>query len=500
MTPGSVDRPRRSVSASHLASLLAGWRTDVRTAGGGHQRAGRAKALHRALADAIRLLILDGRLPLHVWLPGERDLAAALNVSRTTTAAAYASLRDSGFLTGRARSAPWTTLPTAEVTAGIPSAEPDADTIDLAQAAMPAPAGLLHQAAAAAIETLPRHMAETGYELTGLPDLRAAVADTYSARGLATVPEQIMVTLGAQHAWTLVLRLLAGAGDRVLVDHPTYPNALQIITQAGCRPVPVPLHGSGWDIDMLGMTMRQSAPRIALLVPDFHNPTGLLMDTSARMAVAEAAATMRTLVVVDETFVELPLDGVAVPPPLAVHDRAGAVISIGSMSKSYWGGLRIGWIRAQRDLIDRLVGFRPAIDLGTPILDQLTAVHLLCNGAPALAARRAELEIRRGALVRALADHLPTWRYRLPSGGMSMWCELEAPVSPALAIVAERHGVRIAPGTRFGVGGAFGRFVRIPYALPEPVIRHAVERLAAAYALVAAGGQERREPAALTVT
>jgi DNA-binding transcriptional MocR family regulator len=482
-----MESPRRSISASQLATLLGDWRR------------GQERFAHRALAESLRLLILDGRLPLHLWLPGERDLAAALGVSRTTTAAAYAHLRDGGFLTGRSRSAPWTTLPADRATAqpGGYSAPATGNMIDAVHASLPAPIGL-HQAVTAAVDELPRHLPGTGYVLLGLPALRSVIADSYTARGLATTPDQVMVTAGAQHGLSLVVRLLTGPGDRVLVEHPTYPNVLHLAAQAGCRPVPVPLAPDGWDIVMTTATMRQSAPRLAYLMPDFHNPTGLLMDTSARQAIAEAAATTQTVVVVDETLVDLALGTTTLPPPMAIHDRHGLVVCLGSTSKSYWGGLRIGWIRARHDLVDRLASFRPVIDLGSAILEQLVVIRLLTEGAESLTIRRAALTRQRDALRSALAEALPAWRFGCPPGGLSLWCELEAPISSALAITAERHRVRIASGTRFGVGGAFERFVRIPFTLPEPELREIAERLALAYA--AALGVSTSRPATDTVT
>lgn len=465
-----MESPRRSISAPQLSALLGEWRR-------GHER-----FAHRALAESLRLLILDGRLPLHLWLPGERDLAAALGVSRTTTAAAYAKLRDSGFLTGRSRSAPWTALPAdrSTVQPGGYSAPAAPDMIDAVHASLPAPVGL-HQAVTAAVEELPRHLPSTGYELVGLPALRTAVADSYTSRGLATTPDQVMITAGAQHGLSLVLRLLTGPGDRVLVEHPTYPNILHLIGQTGCRPVPVPLGDDGWDTTMLGATMRQTAPRLAYLMPDFHNPTGLLMDAPTRHAIAEFAGVTRTVVVVDETLVDLPLDSTPVPAPLAAYDHHGLVVCLGSTSKSYWGGLRIGWIRARQNLIDRLASFRPVIDLGSPVLEQLVAVRLLTGGGDSLAARREALTRQRDALRSALSTAVPTWRFGSPQGGLSLWCELEAPISSALALAAERHGVRIASGTRFGVGGAFERFVRIPYTLSEAVLAEVADRLSIAY-------------------
>ncbi len=469
-----MERPRRTISTSQLTAMLGDWRR------------GQERFAHRALAESLRMLILDGRLPLHVWLPGERELATGLGVSRTTTSAAYASLREAGFLAGRSRSAPWSRLPNdrAATLPGTYADSPASDVIDAVHASLPAPA-VLHQAFARSLEELPRYLPGTGYELIGVAELRAAIADSYTARGLPTAPDQVMVTGGAQHGLSLVLRMVTGPGDRVLVEHPTYPNVLNLVAQTGCRPVPVPLAGGDWDVDMIAATMRQSAPRVVYLMPDFHNPTGSLMSAATRQALAAAGAGSKTLLVVDESLVGLSLAGTTVPRPLGAYDHRGHVVCLGSTSKSYWGGLRVGWIRASRELIDRLAAFRPAIDLGTPILEQLVAARLIREGGPALAERRAELTRRRDALRAALRRSLPSWRFGIPPGGLSLWCELDEPVSSALAIRADRHGVRVSSGARFGVGGAFERFVRIPFTLPEPTLEEVATRLAAAYAAVA---------------
>jgi len=210
--------------------------------------------------------------------------------------------------------------------------------------------------------------------------------------------------------------------------------------------------------------------------------------------VALARAT-RTPLVVDETMVELTLEPSATPPaPVAAHDPDGeTVITIGSASKAFWAGLRIGWIRASPTLVGRLALARATLDLGSPIIEQLVMAELLADPEPVLAAQRGALRTRRDALAAAVEATLPAWRFAVPAGGLSLWVELDAPRSSALAAVADGHGVRVAAGPRFGVDGAFERFVRLPFNLPEPQLETAVERLAVAWRAVAG---DARTPAA----
>ena len=321
--------------------------------------------------------------------------------------------------------------------------------------------------------------------------LRAAIAAHLTRRGAPTTPEQVLVTAGAQHAFTLLLRELAGPGDRVLVDHPTYPNALDAIRAVGARPVPVALGPAGWDLEMLGATLRQAAPRLAYVIADHHNPTGLTLPDRERERLVALARSTRTPLVVDETLAELSLDDDApAPAPLSAHDD---VIAIGSLSKAFWAGLRVGWIRASPTLVQRLALARATVDVSSPVVEQLVATELLADPDAVLVPQRAALRARRDALAAALGSALPGWRFALPRGGLSLWIELDAPRSSALAAVAGRHGVRLAAGPRFGVDGAFERFLRIPFTLPEPQLADAVERLAVAWRAVAG---DRAQPAA----
>ncbi|MEQ4203739.1 PLP-dependent aminotransferase family protein [Actinopolymorpha sp. B9G3] len=485
----------RSATANQLVDMLGSWHH------GGPS--------YRALADRIRLLVLDGRLPPSTRLPSEREFARALGASRTTVAAAYGVLRESGFLASRRGAASRIQVPpgagapgTTHRTNGgpgpgggaiMPAADPDDEALDLCAAALPAPPGMA-AAVEAATYALPTYLRGHGYTPLGVPNLRELLAHRYTERGLPTTPDQILVTGGSLQSFALILRAFVSPGDRVLVEHPTYPNVLEAIRQVPARAVPVPLRPDGWDVAMFEATLRQSAPRLAYLVPDFHNPTGLLMSASTRERVAATAARTRTLTVADETLVDLALDVEpdAMPHPLAAYDRHDRVLLVGSTSKCYWGGLGVGWLRAPASLVPTLLGVRAVTDLGTSILSQLTAAELMVRHGPILTERRSMVRSRRAALAEALAAHLPRWRFELPPGGLSLWCELDAPVSSTLAVLAGQQGVRLAEGPRFGTDGAFERFLRLPYALPEADLAEAVVRIADVSATLAARPDQRR--------
>lgn len=467
----------RKIGAASLQRLMTGWRTDR----------GRTPA-YRQIEQALRLLVLDGRLPIGIRLPGERNLAPELGVSRTTVAAAYAVLREQGFLASRHGSGSVTRLPRgAAPDAPVADGDPE---IDFSIAALPAPQEV-HAAYAEALAELPRHLPGIGYEPAGLADLRAAIAGHYARRGLPTSPDEVLVTQGAQHGLVLLLGLLARPGDSVAVEHPTYSKALEAILNASCRPVPVQLPAIGWDLDQLDATISQTGARLAYLLPDFHNPTGRMMDAESRRQASAIAARRGCHLIVDETMVDLWLDQPP-PPPLALFDQSDAVVSLGSMGKSFWGGLRIGWIRGNRELIAALSAARAALDMGSPIIEQLAATVLLQDPAPKLDTRRDMIREQRDHLLGRVRELLPEWQFAQPVGGLSAWAELPRPVSTALAAEMRRLGVRIAPGNRFGIDGAFERFVRLPYALPKAELTEVVERLVCAWEILASGKCSQR--------
>lgn len=460
-----------SVRGVQLARLLGQW----------HSLPGRHRSPdYAALAAAVRGLLSDGRLPLGVRLPAERELAEALGVSRTTVSAAYRALRETGHLTSRRGAGSWTTLPHGHrvATSGLWAAGDEADVIDLGVAASPAPDELIGAARAAA-DDLPRYLGSAGYHPTGLVELREAVAAGYTARGVATSAEQILITAGTQQALDLVLRLSVPAGAPVLVESPTYPNALAALSARRAR---ISTHGldaaTGWDGEMLLGALRQGRPRVAYVIPEFHNPTGHLMSAGLRERLVATAHSAGTELIVDESFVDLSLDGAEMPPPVAVYDRHSRVVSIGGMSKGYWGGLRIGWVRASAPLVQRLAAIRVGVDMASPVLEQLVAVRLLDQAPQIIAARRAQLRARRDALVAALRDQLPEWSFTIPAGGVMLWAELDGPISSALSRAAEDVDVRLAPGPRFGLDGTLERFLRLPFALDEETLTEAVRRIA----------------------
>jgi len=479
----TVEMHARALDVGLLARELGNWRTSSRS----------GPAYH-GLADAIRLLIVDGRIPVGARLPSERAMADTLRVSRTTVTAAYAQLRDDGYLNARRGARSTTALPVAPA-ARVEIAAP---AMSLAAAALSAPAAAVSEAFVDATHDVTPYLHKVGHELVGVEVLREAIADRYCDRGLPTEPDEVLVTTGALHAINLILTTYVQPGDRVLVEQPTYHGALSSIATAGARPVPVAMTEDGWELDAIQAAVQQLSPSLAYLIPDNQNPTGLTMSAQDRKRLADIITETRTRTVIDETILDMWLgDGVPEPMAAAMTSRRDLVLTIGSMSKSFWGGLRVGWIRAERATIATIAALRPSVDMGTPVLEQFAAARLLAQRDQLLPERRDILRARRAFLLSLLERHLPDWAPGPGVGGMSLWVRLPTPMRTALSAAASRMGLELPAGPRFGVDGTLERFVRVPYALPEDELSEAIELLARAWHSVT--GSTAPEPTTIVV-
>lgn len=437
---------------------------------------GDGRPLHVALSEQIKVCVGDGRLPIGVRLPAERELAAALGISRATVTAAYGRLRQAGWSTARQGAGTWTSLPRARSNHGpwVP-APVDEGVIDMAHAAPSAPPQVAG-AFAAAVEQLPRLLPGHGYHPGGLLELRARVAERYTARGLPTTPEQVLVTAGALHGVHVAMQSLIGRGQRLLIDHPTYPNSIDAARFLGVRATPVALDAEdphGW-LTRLERTLNEMRPAGAYLMPDFHNPTGLLLDDDQRARLGKALVRAGATAIVDETLVELALD-VAPGRPLSASAPS---VAVGSMSKAFWGGLRVGWLRADAALVEKLTTVLTTSHMSGPVLEQLAACALLDEAETALVEHRERLRERREVLREELARHLPDWCVPNPPGGLVLWCQLPARRSTRLVQEAAERGLLLAAGPRFGTGHAFEDRLRLPFSSAPDVLRRAVQVLA----------------------
>jgi DNA-binding transcriptional MocR family regulator len=470
-----------------LADALGDW-----TAGEGPRYA----RLADALASAVQRGLLDGGR-----LPAERRVAAHLGLSRATVTRAYALLRARGLVASRARAGTVVRAAGPRSPARTPLSPAidrliagPGEAIDLSLGTQPldgALAGLTVSLAEAAALAAPH-----GYAPQGAVALRAALAEHERARGVPSEPDELVITSGAQEALSLLATLLVGRGQAVLVEAPTYAGALEAFGQAGGRLVAVPGDAAGVRPDALRDRLARGPVALLHLMPGCQNPTGRALALGRRAALLALADEHDVPVVEDTVLDELRYAG-PLRPTLA-ELAPGRVITIGSLSKLAWGGLRVGWIRAPRPLARRLARLKGSWDLGVPLLDQAIALAVLRDHAALAARRRAQARAGTAALVAALRRRLPAWEVEEPEGGLSLWVTLPAADGDLLAAAARRRGVLVSPGSAHGPGDACADGVRLCLPRPPGRAEEAARRLALAWAdLREAGGPaSRRWPAA----
>jgi DNA-binding transcriptional MocR family regulator len=438
--------------------------------------------LHVLLAARLRSLIDDGDLPPGTPLPPDRHLAASLAVGRSTVVAAYELLRAEGRIVRRqgsgTRVAGKDHFPVRE-TGGTPVflhlLEPKDGVIVLACAAPAAPPPQYAQACARVLPALAAISDDIGYYPAGHPALRAAIAARYESRGVPTEPGQILVTNGGQQALSLLAHVFVRPGDRVLVEAPTYPGALEAFRDAAAVLCPLPVGLTG-----LAAAAREHRPALAYVIPTYHNPTGAVLPALLRRRLAAEAAAAGVPLVADEVPADLGFPGEQ-PPPLLAAYAPDAVISVGSLSKMVWGGMRVGWIRAPAGVVGRLARLRVVHDLGGDVLNQLAAADLLPRlgelGQRLAAPRRAGYQHLRAELAR----HLPDWEVPVVRGGQTLWVRLPRGDAGSFAQAALRHGVAVLPGPGLDASGGSERYVRLHFMAAPGVLTEAVRRLTVAW-------------------
>jgi DNA-binding transcriptional MocR family regulator len=452
--------------------------------------------LHRKLEAALSDAIARGALPGGTRLPSERLFASQLAISRSTVVAAYEGLRAAALAESRHGSGTYVAQGRApRLTGAIDEPGPGAPIFQRLLAE-PDPAGCLisfacatmpgQPAIARAMTSFPRAeltalLADTGYLPRGLPSLRAALASLLTTEGLATAPSEVLVTTGAHQAVALCASLLVRPGDTVVVENPSYPGCVDSFAAAGARLAGVPLDDEGMVVDELERVLSRTTVAAIYTMPTFQNPTGTLMSERRRRRLAHVAARHDVAVIEDNALAHVHFGDVdPVPPVAAFTGERAPVITIGSVSKSLWGGLRVGWLRAPQPLLDRLARRKVEADLGSGILDQAIAARLLGDFTALQAANAKVLRDRIAHTAALLRDQLPEWTWSRPRGGPALWIKLPCDATPFSQLTL-RHGVELVPGRAFGRDGSFSDHVRLPFTVDPTVMTEAVGRLAAAW-------------------
>lgn len=496
------------VSAATLVDLLGPW-------------AAGADPLNEQLAAALARAIDLGVLPPGTRLPAERELARELALSRTTIVAAYDRLRLAGLARSRQGSGtrvaarrPGLTqaylapldgmdsdavlMPPASTAPAVGLLTPLVDdAIELTIGALPAGSIVAEAMTAAVRDDLPALLLDTGYDPFGLPALRDQIAAYLTRLGVRTDPDQVLVTSGAQQALHLIGSQLGGPGSSVVMENPSYIGAIDAFRTTGNRLIPIPVDEDGGRVEVIGLLGTSAPVRMVYVIPTFQNPTGAVMPESRRRELARLAGDSGFLVVEDLTP-DLTL-GVDSPPPVAAFDPGEQVITVGSLSKLAWGGLRVGWVRASRPIIDRLVAGKIVADHSSSLVTQAIGARVFERIDEVAARSREAGAERRSVLMSALAERLPDWTWTEPRGGLSLWVRLPSADAVAFSRLAATLGVVVRPGPLASPDGGFRDHIRIAYGSEPDRLVDGVERLAAAWAAYTPASRQSRPSLAVSV-
>jgi len=441
--------------------------------GGRIARRGASRPLYQQLAEALAEQLVAG----NSGLPAARTLAAREGLNRATVNAAYRELARRG-LTVIRRGRPRKGGTTQGVLGPAAEAEPPSGTFDLARYAPNRellPPGKVFRwlgLGQGEGETVAQYGSVWGYK-----SLRAWLASRLAARGLDSEVDRLLLTSGVQHALDLLLRAVAHPGDAVLVEDPTYPGLPPLLSVHGVRAVGLTVREDGIDPDEVAAVLRRVRPRLAILTPTLHNPSGVVWDETTRREVLDRLRAVSCLVV-EELFDPALVFAGPVPPPLAALDRH--VVAVGSFSKALFPGLRVGWLSGPREVVESVAVVKRATDLsGSPFLEA-TAYHLCERGILSEQLDRLRtLAQRRWTTVSEtlrVAQHSVRWS--TPRGGFSTMLTLPPQRSSReVAARAAAEGVWVVPGPAMSVSGR-DDVLRLAYAaVGVNQLKDAVQRL-----------------------
>jgi len=343
-------------------------------------------------------------------------------------------------------------------------------------------------AAERALRTGGRLALQYGPERGYGPLLDYLVAKVERDEGLRITRANIMLCAGAAQGLDTVARLFTRPGDVVLVEAPTYHEAIATLRDHPVELRQVPLDDQGLVVEALAErleALRRAGRRVAFLytIPTFQNPAGVTLTAKRREALVELAARRGLLLVEDDVYRDLCYEG-RVPPSLFELAGGRGVIRLGSFSKILAPGLRLGWIIAEAEVIQRIAGCGLKGNEGgaNPFVAHVVAAF--CREGwlePHIARLVARYRARRDALLAALEREMPQGvSWTRPAGGFFVWLTLPQPLeAEAVLAAATERGVVFVPGTRFFAEGGGRRNLRLPFSfLPEARMEEGVRILA----------------------
>jgi DNA-binding transcriptional MocR family regulator len=441
---------------------------------------GNKVAMYVQLYDALRELIIEGKLSSGYLLPPVRKFAAFLEVNPGTVVSAYKLLEQNGYIFSRSGSGSYV----AEVHEALeedavrePKDElppiyekPDDNCIDFATVMPPPDLLPIDDFKHILIEVLDRDQgnAFSYQDSQGFYPLRQAVAWYLKRQGIKAQAENVQIISGAQQGIDIVAKALLNFGDYVFTENPTYPGAIAAFRSRGAKIVDIDMQCDGLDIADLENKIRSFRPKLIYLMANLQNPTGYSYSVAKRNRLLGLARRYGTLVLEDDYISELDFSDAELAP-LKALDRDHRVIYLKSFSKIFMPGLRLAFLLMPPELVARTLAVKHNSDISTSGLTQRAFDLYLRKGIwqnHIAAVRRIYLERYQTTLLTLEQFMPPEVIINRPLGGMTCWLELPDNVSAQkVAARALEEGVFITPGDAFFPRHAPDRFIRLSFAV-----------------------------------
>ncbi len=317
---------------------------------------------------------------------------------------------------------------------------------------------------------------------SGQQALKERLVDLMAEEGLAGDPKDMVITTGAQQALDILGKVLIDPGDLVAVEAPSYVGALSAFAAYQPRYLQIPLDDDGLMVEALEEALEGGArPKFLYTCPNFHNPAGVTLSGERRERLVAVCRAAGIPIVEDNPYGMLRFEGEGLPTLRSLDPEN--VVYLGTLSKVFCPGIRVGWALGPSEVIRRMVLCKEAADLCSSNLNQLVAEEWLSDRdrwRGSLAALNGVYRSRRDAALSALGRHFPsdaTWTH--PAGGFYVWVTLpESFDATAMLPTAVDHRVAYVPGTAFYPDGSGRNRLRLAFCYPpEDRIEEGIRRL-----------------------
>ncbi|MEI3613143.1 aminotransferase-like domain-containing protein [Pseudogracilibacillus sp. SO30301A] len=445
--------------------------------------------LHQQISTYIKKKIMTGEWTIGTKIPSQRSLASLFQVNRSTIVFALEELVADGLIESKVGSGTrvinntWSLLtstpppdwinyvkagihkPNISLIQEINKAEADLNIIRLGTGELSPnllPMGKMREI----LHIDHEQLLSLGYmESRGSLSLRKTISTHLKSKGIEASPESILIVSGGLQALQLISIGLLKRGSTILHETPSYLNSVHVFQSAGMNLLGISLDGDGINCDSIGRMKRQHNAALLYTIPNFHNPTGILMSKSRRVELLKVCQKESIPIIEDDVYGDLWLDNPP-PNPLKASDTQGNVLYIGSVSKTLSPGLRIGWVVGPEPVIERLADIKMQTDYGSSSISQYAVDKWLSSDMykDFLKVIKVELRFRRDFTIQVLKKYfneIATWIE--PKGGFYIWLKIQSGVSTGkLFDLALREGILLNPGSVYEKNN--NQHLRISYA------------------------------------